>query len=89
MKTERKYLVFGELGNAVWKRIEKIKWSEKGTNEVVERVREKRLLLNNILGRKSNCTGHNLRRNCLLHDTIEGQMAEMKGIGEEHSSLMI
>ena len=57
-----------------------IKWSEKVTNEqVLDRIGEKRILLNNILCRKNNWIGHILRRNCLLHDATEGQMIEMKG----------
>ena len=49
--------------------MEKIKWSEKVTNEqVLDRMREKRRLLNNIVRRKANRIGHILRRNCLLHD---------------------
>ena len=62
--------------------MEKIKWSEKVTNEqVLERIEEKSTLLNNILRRKANWIGHILRRNCLLHDAIEGQMTEVKGVG--------
>jgi hypothetical protein len=35
--------------------MEKVKWSEKVTNEqVLDRIREKRTLLNNILHRKAN-----------------------------------
>jgi hypothetical protein len=65
-----------------WRRIEKIKWSEKVTNEqALERIGEKRTLLNNILRRKANWFDHILRRNCLLRDAIEGQMTEMKVIG--------
>ena len=41
--------------------------------------------MNNILRRKVNGIGHILKINCLLHDTIEGQMMEMK----EHNTLMI
>ena len=53
--------------------MEKIKWSEKVTNEqVLERIGKKRTLLNNILSRKTNYIGYILRRNCLLHDVIEG-----------------
>jgi hypothetical protein len=56
-----------------WRRIEKIKWSEKVTNEqVLECIGGKRTLLNNILRRKPNWIGHILRRNCLLHDVSEG-----------------
>ena len=69
-----------------WRRMEKIKWSEKVTNEqVLERIGEKRTLLNNILRRKANWIGHILRRNCLLHDGIEGQMMEVKGVGRRRT----
>ena len=55
------------------------KMLEKVINEqVLERIGEKRTLLNNILRRKANLIGHILRRNCLLHDAIEGQMTEVK-----------
>ena len=48
------------------------------TNEqVLDRTGEKRSLLNNILRRKAYWIDHILRRNCLLHDTIEGQMTEV------------
>ena len=62
--------------------MEKIKWSEKVTIEqVFDRIGEKRTPINNILCRKANWIGHILRRNCLLHDAIEGQMTEVKGVG--------
>ena len=38
-------------------------------------------LLNNILRNKTNCAGHILRINCLLHGAIEGQMTDLKGVG--------
>ena len=62
--------------------MEKIKWSEKVTNEqVLQRtsIGEKRTLINNILRIKANCIGLILRRNC-LHDSFEGQMTEVKGV---------
>ena len=66
--------------------MEKIKWPEKVTNEqVVERIGEKRILLNNILSRKANWIDHILRRNCLLHDSIEGQTTEVKGAGRRET----
>ena len=65
-----------------WRRIEKIKRSEKVTNEdILERIREKRTLLNNILRRKANWIGHVLRINGFLHAVIEGEMTEVKGVG--------
>jgi hypothetical protein len=52
--------------------MEKIKWSDKVTNEqVLDHIGEKRTLLNNNLCRKSNWIGYILRRNCLLHDAID------------------
>ena len=61
--------------------MEKIKLSEKIANEqVFERIGEKRTLINNNLRRKSNWIDHVLRRNCLLHDAIEGQRTEVKGV---------
>ena len=55
--------------------MEKIKWSEKVTNEKsLERVEEKRTLANNILFRKVIWIKYIQRRNCLLHDPIEVQI---------------
>ena len=69
--------VFGELEMWCWRRMEKIKWSERVTNEqAIERIAEKRAHKNNFLRRRVNWIGHILRRNCLLHDTIEGQVME-------------
>ena len=74
--------VFGELRNVLLEKNWEIKWSEKVTNkQVLDRIGEKRTLLNNILRRKANWIGPILRRNCLLHDVIEGQMTEVKGVG--------
>ena len=62
--------------------MEKIKWSEKASNQVLERMRENRTLLNNILHRNPNWTRHILRTNCLLLGVIEGKMTEVKGVGK-------
>ena len=52
-----------------------IRWSENVINEeVLVCIRENRTLLNNILHRKVNWIEHILRRNCPLHDAIEGYM---------------
>ena len=87
-KWERKYLKYFEMW--CWRTMEKIKWSEKITNEqVLDRVEEKRRkFINNILSRKANWTDHILRRNCLLHDAIEEHMTEVKGIGRSRIQLL-
>jgi hypothetical protein len=45
-----------------------------------EHTGEKRILLNRVLHRKANWIGHILRWNCLLHDAIEVQVMEVKGV---------
>ena len=69
--------------------MEKIKWSEKITNEqFLDRIGEKITPINNILRRKANWIGHILRRNCLLHDAIQGQMMEVKGVGGRRTQVL-
>ena len=66
-----------------------IKWSEEVTNEqMLGLIGDKKTLLNNIVCRKSNCIARILRTNCLLHDAIEGQMTEMKGVGRRRTGLL-
>ena len=68
--------------------MEKIKWSEKVTNkQVLQRIGETMTLINNILRRKANWSGHILRINFHLRDAIEGQMTEVKGVGRRRSQL--
>ena len=55
--------------------------------QVIERIGEKRTLLNSILRRKVNWIGYILRRNCLLHDVIEGQMTEVN-TGKRRTQLL-
>ena len=40
------------------------------------------------LNRKASGFGHILRRNFLLHDVIEGQMTEVKGVGRRITQLL-
>ena len=72
-KKERNYLEAFEMW--CWRRIEKIKWTDRVTNEdVLRRVGEERIIIKTILQRKANWIGHILRRDCLLHDVIEGKL---------------
>ena len=57
--------------------------------QVLEHIGEKRTLPNNILRRKANWIGRILRRNCLLHDVIEGQVTEVKGVGRRRITQLI
>ena len=77
-----------------WRRMEKIKGSEKVTNEHESNMNnmfltgEKRILLNNILHRKADWIGHVVMRNCLIHDAIEGQMTQVKGVERRRTQLL-
>ena len=57
-----------------WRRMEKVKQLVKVDNEeFLERVKQKKVILNNILRRKVNQIVHILRRNCLLLGVNEGE----------------
>jgi len=43
--------------------------------EVMHRVRKERNIVHKMEGRKVNCIGHILRRNCLLKHVIEDNIA--------------
>jgi len=45
-----------------------------GREEVLQRVKEKRNILQTIKRRKANWVGHILCRNCLLKHVIEGKI---------------
>ena len=56
----------------VWRRMERVKWTDKIKNSVMlERVGERRIMLELIRKRKRNWLTHWLRRNCLLKDALE------------------
>jgi hypothetical protein len=58
-----------------WRRMDKISWTDHVRNEeVLLRVKEQRVILNEIRKRKDNWIGHILRRNCLLQRVIEGKI---------------
>jgi hypothetical protein len=57
--------------------MEKISWTNHVRNEeVLQRVKEKKNILQTKKKRKANWIGHILRRNCLLKQVTEGKMGE-------------
>ena len=69
--------------------MEKIKWSEEVSNEqLLECIREMRIIINNFPRRKANWIGRILRNNCLLQNAIEGQMTEVKGVGRRRPRIL-
>ena len=60
-----------------WRRMEKISWTDHVRNEdVLLRVNEQMNILHEVRKRKANWIGHNLRRNCLSKQVIEGKIKE-------------
>ena len=50
-------------------------WSERVRNdEVLHRIKEERNILHAIKGRRANCIGRVLRRNCLLKYFVAGKI---------------
>jgi len=58
-----------------WNRREKISWTDHVRNEeVLQRVKEERYILQTIKRGKANWFGHILHWNCLLKHVIEGEI---------------
>ena len=59
----------------LWRRMEKISWKDRKTNdEVLNLVGERRCLIETIMRRKKNWIGHVLRGESLMKDVLEGRM---------------
>ena len=59
----------------LWRKIKRIKWQDHLTNEeVLNKVGEKRSLINTITRRQKNWIEHVLRGNNLLKELIEGRL---------------
>src|SRR5579864_6437532 len=66
----------------VWRRMEKVSWQDKKTNEeVLAAVGEERCFVQAIVKRKKNWIGHVVRGNILLKLVVEGRMAWKKPRG--------
>ena len=58
----------------VWRRIEKIKWTERMTNmAVLNRIVERRKIIKTIVNRKRNWIGHVLREGGVVRDVLESR----------------
>ena len=68
----------------LWRRMEKISWKEKKTNEnVLEMVGETSKLVDIILEWKKNWIGHVLRGDELLKEVMEGRMEGRRPKGRQ------
>ena len=73
----------------VWRKMEKISWKDKKTNEqVLNSVGEDRSLTDSILKRKKNWIGHVVRGEGLLKLAIEGRMEGSKSRGRPRMGMI-
>ena len=86
-RIEEKYLESFEMW--LWRRMERIKWTDRVRNEeVLRRVGQKRTLLKAIRKRKINWLGHILRRDCLQRRVMEGKIEGKKGRGRGRMGML-
>ena len=73
----------------LWRRMDKISYTERVTNEeVLRRVGEERQLLNLIRNRKKNWIGHILRRDGIVKEVIEGRMEGKRSRGRPRAGML-
>ena len=73
----------------LWRRMEKIPYTEHVTNEaVLERVGERRTMLETIMKRKKSWIGHVIRREGLLTEIIEGRMEGKRTRGRKRIGML-
>ena len=73
----------------LWRKIEGIKWQDHITNEeVLNKVNEKRSLINTLTRRQKNWIGHVLRGNNLIKELIEGRLYGKKRRGKPRQQML-
>ena len=73
----------------LWRRMEKISWTEKMTNEaVLKTVGEKQRMVEMIIQRKRNWIGHVVRGDGLLREVIEGKMDGKRSRGRPRIGML-
>ena len=73
----------------IWRRMEKISWTEHKTNEeVLKQVEEKREMINTIRKRQKTWMGHIMRGDSLLREIMEGQLKGKRTRGRPRNMLL-
>jgi hypothetical protein len=74
-KADQKYLKSFEMWG--WRRMKYVIWTDHVRNEVLQKVKEERKILQTIK-RKANWIGHILHSNCFLKHVIDGKIEVME-----------
>ena len=73
----------------IWRKMERISWTEKITNEeVLRRVGESSPIMMTIARRKKNWIGHIIRGEGLLREAIERKMVGKRGPGRPRTGML-
>jgi len=73
----------------VWRRMEKIPWTDKITNkEVLERIGEERHLVSTVVMRKKKWIGHVIRGQSLMKFVMEGRMEGKRPRGRKRMGML-
>ena len=73
----------------IWRRMEKVSWKDRKTNEeVLQTIGEKRSLIETIVNRKKNWIGHILRGDGLMKDVMEGRMEGKRVRGRRRKGML-
>lgn len=72
-----------------WRRMEGISWTEMVSNErVLERVKEKRSIMDTIENRRGSMIGHLIRHDLFIKNIIEGKIEGKRGRGRPRRTFM-
>ena len=73
----------------IWRRIERISWTDRITNEeVLRRVAECRSLINTVVRRKKNWIGHVVRGSGIMKVVMEGRMEGKRTRGRRRKGML-
>jgi hypothetical protein len=73
----------------IWRKMERVSWSEKKTNEqVLREVGEERSLWEKVVQRKKNWIGHIVRGEGLMKQVMEGRMEGKRGRGRPRMGMI-
>jgi exonuclease III len=73
----------------LWRRMEKVSWTQRKTNEEILRmVGEKRRLVNMVVERKKRWIGHVLRGDGLMREVLEGRMIGKRPRGRPRMGML-